>query len=1205
MKSYVDPFFNFQVPTFKAKLVIDKVPEVSERTLPITDHDPVVADTALGRIVSLNIWGPGTRMASASLKMSEAQVVRLDPTYEQERIKVMAQYLFDMATKGSVQAFALQEMPLGALFKQQLNLELAALCNQYNAKNKGKPVDLQFTVVTQTEDKSTVGTCMLYNANAVKVTPSFGYPQVSRHSSYKIESLVAMGPAVEFTLTNIHGNYNDTTGVATLVQQRVTAGEMVCGDLNIPKDNLWVSDLKELNTNGKAAGHSKTQAGQLNTVDGFYDGYTNGYETKKKLLATAPLTFSPSLASSASTAFTAGPVAPTTTAATTPSGLSATSTSVTSPLPSLTPSAPFLSTPSAPSPMPFTPSAPPLTPSTPLTTLASPTPSPAPLSPLTSPTSFGLSATGFTPASTTPTASTISTASTSPVVSAPVAPIPMPMPADRDDELDAARDELDAAKKNLESAFIAQKYQDVFDEVKQSYKDVVKPNKHELSRDEKARKDRLQKAFSDAQEELREIESDAAKIDGGAVTEAERELSDAGAALRAAQRRYRDEFANADRVVNHAQGILDDAKADLMQLQARITQADLPAQIAAAERALDAAEDELESARKLVTEGESEYKKLKAKVDLAVFEVKKLEDELTAKQDEIKKYVKTLPSGTDLQLDFTYQALKQDETVLVGKIGKVRAVQRNRESERDDYAKITMAGYQMSVQLAEDDVTEQEKRLKWLSRQVEMNEQKITDQTAHVQKAKDNLARLQRDSDERKDEAAKPLRKAVRAVNDAQDALLSARGDLKTAYDTAQADMARSEEYKTAKQKVDNALNEYESFTKEITLRAEKRPDKLSERLVEKANAFVVALKAWDAVLSGKYPGNTRLPPHIAKTREELQRAVRALKAAAKYADPDRMKLILSTLKSKGSDDNYFGVHELRAQECVDLKAAYQDCIEALEDIVKQNKLETFYGRNVAYHSFNAPDGTDTVKNKEMQDKITELRNPPGAAIATTTAAAPVAAPLHLSIDSTKDDKLIPGLSSGQGYVTFESEHVHKKPDSVPAPGAPAPAALPPVDCVRYVAYQSTDGKTHLKSYDIPLIPKTGEQALLKFENKTGRQIELYPSAIAYAYEQVLAMTKGEKGKRINLRAVPSQEHYNALYYVAKLCKVQLGLCPGHLTPVTEPKSKGLFGATTPDPEAVVAEHIHKFLTPDKADMMHERGAQRDVMNAYTNKPGK
>src|ERR1700722_6572741 len=91
----------FQVPTFTATF-----PDGESRdNFPISDHDPVVAQTAFGTMVSHNMWCPGSPIAP---KIKPDGILTLNSRINQ--MNAMADYYFKMAVAG-VQGFALQEVP--------------------------------------------------------------------------------------------------------------------------------------------------------------------------------------------------------------------------------------------------------------------------------------------------------------------------------------------------------------------------------------------------------------------------------------------------------------------------------------------------------------------------------------------------------------------------------------------------------------------------------------------------------------------------------------------------------------------------------------------------------------------------------------------------------------------------------------------------------------------------------------------------------------------------------------------------------------------------------------------------------------------------------------------------------------------------------------------------------------------------------------
>lgn len=263
----------FDVPAFKARFKNDP----NEYNIKITDHVPVVMDTAAGRLASLNIWCPGSAI-SPSLKPSATKHGVLEPGYQIAQMAHMAKFLFEMAKTGVV-GFMLQEVP-DAKSKtfQVLNDELQALCQEYN-KNKSEdeiPINLAFQHWTQTPAHSDVlrGVCALVNVNKLKVTKNpkpQGHDPVmnNRFAAYCVTHIE--NPEIKFDLYNVHADFKFQPQVAKFVGECVAKKAMVCGDLNISARSATATALKEQLPDGP---YNFSTQGEGGTLDCFFDAYT-------------------------------------------------------------------------------------------------------------------------------------------------------------------------------------------------------------------------------------------------------------------------------------------------------------------------------------------------------------------------------------------------------------------------------------------------------------------------------------------------------------------------------------------------------------------------------------------------------------------------------------------------------------------------------------------------------------------------------------------------------------------------------------------------------------------------------------------------------------------------------------------------------------------------------------------------------------------
>lgn len=252
----------FNVPTFSGTFSDG----ITHNNLSITDHQPVVAhNTPVGTLVSLNIWCPGSPV-SPSIKPKPGV---LDQPSQTNQMKAMAKYLFQMAKEGQVPVFMLQEVPHpNSPEFAVLNDTLKRLCQEYNKNNPQSPLYLDFQHWQPTSGTRS-GTCVLVNTNQAKVKLNNKLlnenGMVGRYGCYNIQS--TRNPKNQFTIYNVHGDYEQKDAVAAFVKNKHSQGAMVCGDFNVPINtpaHSILQNVKPSNSNGC----NIQQSG--NTLDGFY-----------------------------------------------------------------------------------------------------------------------------------------------------------------------------------------------------------------------------------------------------------------------------------------------------------------------------------------------------------------------------------------------------------------------------------------------------------------------------------------------------------------------------------------------------------------------------------------------------------------------------------------------------------------------------------------------------------------------------------------------------------------------------------------------------------------------------------------------------------------------------------------------------------------------------------------------------------------------
>lgn len=269
-----------KMPEFEATLVDGK--QKVTLNLPISDHEVLVASTALGVLVTLNIWCPGSRIApSKNPQNLKGQFRVTDVKQQHVQLKLLAKYLFDLA-KAGVSGFMLQEIPLtetGDGNFEFLNDEIQKLC----AKNK--KINLEFFCLRKTKNMHS-GTCALLNTNKLQAkdkTPASqkNNPMFQRYARYQLKT-VGDTSAQKCYINNVHGDFAEQGAVKQFIKDKVDAGEMVCGDFNLTVNNK---------PNIEDSPYNQVYQGDLNTLDGFYDPLTPSLEPSekpKKILKKSP-----------------------------------------------------------------------------------------------------------------------------------------------------------------------------------------------------------------------------------------------------------------------------------------------------------------------------------------------------------------------------------------------------------------------------------------------------------------------------------------------------------------------------------------------------------------------------------------------------------------------------------------------------------------------------------------------------------------------------------------------------------------------------------------------------------------------------------------------------------------------------------------------------------------------------------------------------
>jgi hypothetical protein len=251
----------------------------------ITDHDPLIIETAVGLMACINIWCPETPIAP-SLNPTEGKGV-LTPASQIEQMKRIAQYLFDLATTGVV-CFSLQEVPNPKHHTfTLLSSELKKLCDSHNLKsNNAPPIMLELQHWSSTSGTRS-GTCVLVDTHKLSVSPKqlkSKIPEMNgRFSCFEIQD--KNNRNIKFDLYDIHGDFKNQNSTADFVLACVKQGAMVCGDLNITDGSNAAKKLEQALPKSK---HYLSDKGRINTIDVFYDPYSPSLTQQNQVQLTAP-----------------------------------------------------------------------------------------------------------------------------------------------------------------------------------------------------------------------------------------------------------------------------------------------------------------------------------------------------------------------------------------------------------------------------------------------------------------------------------------------------------------------------------------------------------------------------------------------------------------------------------------------------------------------------------------------------------------------------------------------------------------------------------------------------------------------------------------------------------------------------------------------------------------------------------------------------
>lgn len=477
------------------------------------------------------------------------------------------------------------------------------------------------------------------------------------------------------------------------------------------------------------------------------------------------------------------------------------------------------------------------------------------------------------------------------------------------------------------------------------------------------------------------------------------------------------------------------------------------------------------------------------------------------------------------------------------------------------------------------------KQLKKLQDRIPKEIKTLQDAEGKAADLSDNLADMQEKHQEDLDtaEAAVIAKKAdydaaVQIYNATEGTLTLAVGAANTAQEAAKQTLigetkALTQLHQTAVHKIhetkgpaiaeiNTTLDETEAFIDKVVLQQLTKGTDVSDKLKEQAEKLTNALTVLQK--SNAYLDS--------KVIAEIRRVVDALKAVSSHANHDHMKRILRTMEDRVLvNDEYFGDTSNEKNKAV--KLAYEGCIQALNIIIDQNKLETIYGSGAVFKEFSS--ATDeTVSMRDLRAAITPANAGGGAGAHTFT--------------STTDGEPIEGIKSRKGYAILNSDATGEWTNLT--------TNLTETGCFKYAVYHDAQGKKHIES--VVNVARTGE-VIADYTDSKGTNIKIYDDEIKDAYTQLKALTNNFTltNCKVHLEKM-NQNRYNAFHYVAKHYNIQLGARPSGCVPVFPQGFSLLTNA-----QVNIDRYIISLANKEKEADIKQTSALKDIGNYILSKP--
>lgn len=268
----------------RLQVLVDNIPKDHLRLdnnksylLAITDHAPLAKETAIGLVVTLNVWNPGSRIAPPQdpVKGHHGVAVgsRLHESSFLKHLELMAGYIGAMAEAGA-RLFILQEVPAAPALQQHL---VQSLAFEFRRRNLSFDLESFLKLWCKRADNKFGNTILVHQNLSVfeQTKPNNPHGDFTGINHYLLKDKQDLSKAV--TIVNIHGDYEKPSQTALIIKKSLEKGYIVCGDFNISYSNrkhqTAVASLLQTSQHAIGGGNA-IRKHNLNTYDGILDGHS-------------------------------------------------------------------------------------------------------------------------------------------------------------------------------------------------------------------------------------------------------------------------------------------------------------------------------------------------------------------------------------------------------------------------------------------------------------------------------------------------------------------------------------------------------------------------------------------------------------------------------------------------------------------------------------------------------------------------------------------------------------------------------------------------------------------------------------------------------------------------------------------------------------------------------------------------------------------